>query len=462
MGNAAVERCFVINLDRRPDRMQQFLDGLPKSWPLPQVERISAFDGQGVNVLPPLWPSKGAWGCYQSHLSILNRCLDDGVNSYAVFEDDAIFSADFKDRFVTFMRELPENCGLAYLGGQNLMGDRFLPIQISESVFVPYNVNRTHAMILRGRESMMKLQQHLCRPYKKPGFHIDHLLGQLIQRQYHAHRFGRAEDARSVPTYIPSQWMVGQNAGHSDIVNREIKQTKLFLNAGDVSLSTHPFVAVMGIYRSGTTAVSLMLRDLGVYMGNKLVGRVPDGGGEAIGLRNICENVIALPDLSPKQSERRTDRLVKRWVIDRKNVARNRPVETIAGGKHPLLCAMGPHLLRAAGQGLVVISIDRSIEEATESLQQCCTHNYAGWSPVTEKNCRLLQERLMRAKQTFLDLHPSIPVLRVDYNLLQQSPAIEVDRVIAFLKLSPSRIRRRQAVRNLEKQSRHFGAATTY
>ncbi len=44
-----------------------------------------------------------------------------------------------------YVRELPEDWGLAYLGGQHLYAAKHPPKKISDRVYDPYNVNRTHA-----------------------------------------------------------------------------------------------------------------------------------------------------------------------------------------------------------------------------------------------------------------------------------------------------------------------------
>ncbi len=42
-----------------------------------------------------------------------------------------------------YVRELPEDWGLAYLGGQHLYAAKHPPKKISDRVYRPYNVNRT-------------------------------------------------------------------------------------------------------------------------------------------------------------------------------------------------------------------------------------------------------------------------------------------------------------------------------
>ena len=61
----AFEEVYVINMPRRTDRWEQFLQRLPEDWPFKKPIRYEALDG-GV-VSPPTWwnGGNGAWalGC---------------------------------------------------------------------------------------------------------------------------------------------------------------------------------------------------------------------------------------------------------------------------------------------------------------------------------------------------------------------------------------------------------------
>lgn len=91
---------FVINLDRRTDRLDsitQMLGALNLNF-----ERVSAVDGQGINVWKhiDLWktvfyhdlqmPNAGTIACYLSHRRVWEEIVSRNLSQAIVFEDDVI------------------------------------------------------------------------------------------------------------------------------------------------------------------------------------------------------------------------------------------------------------------------------------------------------------------------------------------------------------------------------------
>ncbi len=155
-----VERCFLMNLDRRDDRLHEWMQQLPQPWPFPDVERFAAIDGRRL-ATPEQWRAgNGAWGCYRSHLLILkNVCSKGSIRMWSSKMTQGSFPTLWN--ISMHIRELPEDWGLAYLGGQHLYAAKHPPKKISDRVYRPYNVNRTHAFMVRGRATMKALYRHL-------------------------------------------------------------------------------------------------------------------------------------------------------------------------------------------------------------------------------------------------------------------------------------------------------------
>lgn len=133
-------KAFVINLDRRVDRMQEL------SVPF-EFERFPATDGTQFTDIPKL-RMRGHIGCWDSHRRLLTKIRDEHLPMALVFEDDVELCDAFVNRLVTVMAELPPDWDLLYVGGWNV-GE---PVkQYSEHLNVAERVLTTHAYIIRNK-----------------------------------------------------------------------------------------------------------------------------------------------------------------------------------------------------------------------------------------------------------------------------------------------------------------------
>lgn len=432
------QRCFLINLDRRQDRYKEWLEQRPEPWPFAEVERYRAIDGKLVPT-PTQWRNgQGAWGCYRSHLNILEKCLMEEVTSYVVFEDDAAFCEDFVELYQAYVRNLPKDWGLAYLGGQHLGASAHPPVQVAPGVFRPYNVNRTHAFMVRGKENMRILYRHLTwNQWVMAHHHIDHHLGRLVQRDYVEKHEAAKIEKEKLPTYTPEKWLCGQLPSRSNICGKKFDTVRFFNNAVDVAeTQTAPFFAVLGPHRSGTSCVAMLLYHLGVHLGNELGGYEATGGGEAVGLASICETAMKFPSMELAIERQDLVKRLRTWTNQRRTEAK--ALSTVAGGKYPHLSAMGPELLDAVGEGLCLICVDRPLEKSIDSLIRRSAKNPAAWHSATPDKCKKLQTFLHQKREEFILANEDLPVLRIDYEQLLKDPAGEIDRLVTFLGIEPT------------------------
>ncbi len=247
------ERAFVLNLRDRPQRLEGFRKRLPQCDWLPEVETWNAVSGQ-MCYPPDNWHAGGgAWGCYRSHMQIMEYCLNNRVQSYIVFEDDAQFSEDF-DAARQFIENLPDDWQMAYFGGQLMHVRTHPPTRINENVLRPYNVNRTHCFALSrsGMQAVYKFCSQL--PFER-SFHIDHHLG-----RFH-------EDARNA-VYCPNTWYVGQHGDKSDISGRQ--EDVAFFGNPERYASEQPLPRTCVVYRANPALVNACTNIL--HFGNQ-VGR---------------------------------------------------------------------------------------------------------------------------------------------------------------------------------------------
>lgn len=211
------DRCVVINLAKRTDRMERFWNELPAPWPFVGIDVQQAIDG--TLSLPPesFCPTgarvrspdrhRGAWGCLRSHLRVMEDALCGGADSVLVFEDDAIFGPRFAERAARFLAEVPSDWDQIYLGGQHLGKPHEDPERINDEVIRCKRINRTHAYAIRG-EMLLQAYRTLSESVTEATFdkelHIDHRLGDM-------HATGEWN------VYAPVHWMVGQRGGISDV-----------------------------------------------------------------------------------------------------------------------------------------------------------------------------------------------------------------------------------------------------
>ncbi len=102
--NEYFDRVVVINLDRRPDRMDRLgaqLDELGIEY-----ERFSAIDAKELDV-------KGYVAGTMSHVAVLKKYEDQKI---LVLEDDALFCEGFNEKFAEAIEALPNNWDVFYLG----------------------------------------------------------------------------------------------------------------------------------------------------------------------------------------------------------------------------------------------------------------------------------------------------------------------------------------------------------
>jgi len=300
-------------------------------------------------------------------------------------------------------------------------------------------VNRTQAYAVRG-PFIRRLYQHLCdwpAHARSPRHHVDHRMELL-------HKSG------DFNIYAPTQWIIGQAGGRSDISGR-VTQDRYWNGwgvGGRGPRQVHrPPVWVIGLHRSGSSVTAGILHRLGVHMGNRLIGYENKGGRgtggfEAHGLAQICEQAYPFPSVERAVPIETTRRRLREWIDARQREAAHRG--TIMGGKYPHLCMMIDLLLELEPDSRF-IHIDRPVEESIRSLIDRSARE-TGWLRATPKQCEQLQHTLWDTQVHHLAKVPDDRVLTVQYDDLLTDPAAEVDRITAFLHLNVRSAQRKSAV----------------
>ena len=121
-----IDDAYVINLDRRQDRLKSFVEHHP--YFKGKVRRHKAVDGLSLKLTPRLSsllkPNDFLWkkavsGCALSHLKLWTMLLCDSeeIQTYLIMEDDARLEPGWKDIWSQMYSKLPDDWECIYLGG---------------------------------------------------------------------------------------------------------------------------------------------------------------------------------------------------------------------------------------------------------------------------------------------------------------------------------------------------------
>lgn len=406
------ERVYCISLERRADRYEEFLKRLPQPWPFEEIRKFTAIDGSKVS--PPSWwkQGPGAWGCYQSHLAIIQECMNAGVKSVLIMEDDCQFVDNFLERWQQESQSLPEWEQL-YLGGQ-LLKSHVTPVKKLNDIFLaPHNVNRTHAYALQGNGIKIVYHHLLDVRGWKDKCHIDHHLGRL-------------HESRKIKVVSPVQWYCGQYASKSDINGKEQVDRTWEPPAHVTSkfkLKTKPLVLIIGLHRSGSSCIAGIHHHLGVHMGHKFSGCEMNGGYEAQGIARLCENAMPYPGTDINMESEEFRQRFDEWYLTQNRTA----IKRIVGAKYPHLCVFAPWLMEQYAGNIKIVHCERDVEKSIASLQRRDRH-------IPKAKCAAVQRFLNDHKQEFLASLDG-KYHTVNYEELLKEPERVVRDLAAFLDL---------------------------
>ena len=219
--------------------------------------------------------------------------------------------------------------------------------------------------------------------------------------------------------------------------------------------STTPFFAVLGPHRSGTSCVAMVMHALGVHLGDHLTGYEPTGGGEDVELIRICERAMPFPQLSPLLDDKSLENMLATWAGQLQGQAKLKG--TVAGGKYPHLCRFVTHLHGGLNESLRIVLVQRDIEASIRSLQARSKKHNGKWFAATAQHCEDLQRSLIAHRDDFVNAHPEIPVLKIDFDRLIEATAETIDQLIGFLGISPSQEQISKAINHVNPALKQHG-----
>ena len=202
-------------------------------------------------------------------------------------------------------------------------------------------------------------------------------------------------------------------------------------------------VAVLGLFRSGSTAAAGALHHLGVNMGppywqthyepddlsrwlrswwnEPRRNHAPSAGERAAALLR-GERAVWLNEPRLKEAAPAAERIaaLRSWIEEREHAG-----AACTGAKHPLLCLSAHDLVEAWGGATRFIWTHRPLENSVRSLVSL------RWFPGKEDE---MQGTLWRAAAQFFEHQPH---LRVEFRAMMADPSREIDRIVEYLGLQP-------------------------
>lgn len=138
------DKVYLINLDRRPDRLEKFNNEVLK-YDLGTFERISAVDGYNLNISEYNTNlNNGELGLILTNLQIIKDAKDKNYKTILIIEDDCYFTDEIMN-IQNYFNYLPEDWDLLYMGGNhNLHMNAPPPIYINEKVCRLHSTFTTH------------------------------------------------------------------------------------------------------------------------------------------------------------------------------------------------------------------------------------------------------------------------------------------------------------------------------
>ena len=201
-GATGVNRWYLLNLERRPDRLKEATEGLTRAGI--EFGRFEAVDGNKLPLPSNEKNGAGAFGCRLSHVRIMEDAIKNDFEMVGVFEDDVVFAnpETFKEELNEVFSKLPSDWELLYLGGQH----RQKPTPVKEGIVRCNDCHRTHSYIVRG-EAIRKLYGI----WSSNTGHVDHILRDTGSFQ-------------TLKAYAVEPWLTGQRASKSDINGRDVSE----------------------------------------------------------------------------------------------------------------------------------------------------------------------------------------------------------------------------------------------
>ncbi|MDP1712912.1 MAG: hypothetical protein Q8K86_10710 [Candidatus Nanopelagicaceae bacterium] len=189
-------------------------------------------------------------------------------------------------------------------------------------------------------------------------------------------------------------------------------------------------IAILGLYSSGSTAIAGVVHHMGINLGEPLWCHY-----ESTWITNRLREWWHEPDLFSSTPFSVRVHLLTSWITE---VERKNP-NCIIGAKHPLLILSGLDIMKAWGEQTKFIWSFRPLNESISSLVR------RKWWPGKEIT---MQTKLWHVLMQFLSNRNH---LCIDFSSLKQNPESQVQKIIKFLEISPTKDQQTNAVKSIRR-----------
>jgi len=190
------DRTYCINLSRRPDRWKESVVEFNK-YNLNGIIRFEAVDSNmNTDTI-----NKNSWvGLILSNIQILEKCINDNLNSVLILEDDVEFSEQI-NHIENFFSFLPEDWDMIYFGGNhNTHWGSNAPKVVNEKIYKLHLTYSSHCIGIH-KKAFHKILERI----KKCDQPLDVMYVDL-------------QKSMNVYSFYPA--LATQRIGYSDIENR--------------------------------------------------------------------------------------------------------------------------------------------------------------------------------------------------------------------------------------------------
>lgn len=141
--NDYFDKIYCMNLDHRIDRWEESIEEFKKHKII--VDRFPAFYGK--NIYRGQKPIRSTeFGCLFTHLAILIDARKNNYSSVLIFEDDVELHNNFNDLFDNFIKKVPANWDMLYLGANRATS---IEVPLNESVSAASSLLGGHAYAVK-------------------------------------------------------------------------------------------------------------------------------------------------------------------------------------------------------------------------------------------------------------------------------------------------------------------------